>query len=1140
MAHAAFLKILAFLDAIAEARKSERRRSAVLAAALSALVAVLLGPAAVVLQPRFGYSAVIYLAVLISLIVLGLLWAVWLWKRTPGRGRIALEVEAVRPDLENRLISSLQLFPRKNALGPDDPTSPALVDALVLETAARVEKMETGAFASGAVSKRLGRVTAVLVLAVIGTLFLAPGVYPKMGYMLANAFDLMPSRISHLYLSASAERVLRGMPILFELRAEGRRPDEANLIIDDGSEKKLNLPMTARGKGQFDLKWRGAKRDVRIQARSGRFQSRWIEVKVVTPPQLAEIRLVYFPPEYTGLPPRSGESRGHIQTHLGTTVLVRARPSKPVRDMVLAIADGWRLPLKKGKEDFWEGVLIVGSPGSYEVQLKDRFGFSNLVPERFRIDIIADTPPEVKVLHPGQDVSADAGDSISVRYSATDDFGLRRLTIEYWQAGQPRRDISLLGRETIQKAVAGEYVFELRSLGLAPGRVLSYRVVAEDTDTVSGPKRTASPVYRIRVRNREQVLTALDGRLRKISDELLDLLADHLERASPFPLPKAKKGKRGANQSAGRKEKPVPLSQKASRILEKVREARALLRPGNPREALASMDLDLLRDLLQDTLRRHLRPQDAANQRAGASPKKKDPAREDATQALERLASMGEDILRQARMDQAVRATDALLQNQRSLLRELENMRRQGANPAEMRRIQEAIARLQREMQKLMEQISKLAQRMPAEFMNQRGMRNAPMQNMMQAFNQIQQQLRAGNYRAAMETLRQLVSQMRQMRAALRGIRRQQRMAQGGGMPMQRRRSELSLIVAEQQLIRNGTVALQDKLIARMKESEKAPLAGLRRALDNALGSVGKQHEKQALITCPPKQKTAGASAEPKEKSAGPKEKKEEKGELVLREEMVARAREMLKGEKWAAFYQELPQLLTVLGSDVCGRKLRPHHLAPIRRAEKRIVDVLRRVQRNANPAEKESLKNLKGRQATVEKQLAGLEERIRRLMMVFPFINPDILRRFGLARKAMDRAEKWLSRGRPISAVPPEEEAIRHLTRGRQSMQQAMQQMAQRRRVGLGTPRQGGAYRSPGRAWWSRGPQAPGMEDANRSGREESGRMGTQFSEVLIPGKDQYKVPREFREEVMEALKGGMPKSLQGEVEDYFERLTR
>ena len=51
---------------------------------------------------------------------------------------------------------------------------------------------------------------------------------------------------------------------------------------------------------------------------------------------------------------------------------------------------------------------------------------------------------------------------------------------------------------------------------------------------------------------------------------------------------------------------------------------------------------------------------------------------------------------------------------------------------------------------------------------------------------------------------------------------------------------------------------------------------------------------------------------------------------------------------------------------------------------------------------------------------------------------------------------------------------------------------------------------------------------------------IGVDFSEVLIPDREQYKVPEKFREEVMEALKEGLPDSLKSEIENYYERLTR
>ena len=164
-------------------------------------------------------------------------------------------------------------------------------------------------------------------------------------------------------------------------------------------------------------------------------------------------------------------------------------------------------------------------------------------------------------------------------------------------------------------------------------------------------------------------------------------------------------------------------------------------------------------------------------------------------------------------------------------------------------------------------------------------------------------------------------------------------------------------------------------------------------------------------------------------------------------------------------------------------------------------------------------------------------------MMQIYPFINPSILRRIAEAGEAMEEAGAALAKRSSSRAVPPEEEAIRKLAEGQNSMQQAMQQMAQRGSVGLGTPR-GFSALGPGmggnRPWWSRNPNFPQPRGSNDRGREEDGNLGTQFSEVLIPDREQYKVPAKYREEIMEAMKDGLPSGMRGEIEDYFDRLTK
>lgn len=204
---------------------------------------------------------------------------------------------------------------------------------------------------------------------------------------------------------------------------------------------------------------------------------------------------------------------------------------------------------------------------------------------------------------------------------------------------------------------------------------------------------------------------------------------------------------------------------------------------------------------------------------------------------------------------------------------------------------------------------------------------------------------------------------------------------------------------------------------------------------------------------------------------------------------------------------------------------------------------LLDKSEKDAGGTEIAKLDGLRQRQGALRKRLEVFERHLRQMMQVYPFINPSIVRRITEAGEAMKQATASLGERSSSRAVPPEEEAIRKLAQGQNSMQQAMQQMAQRGSIGMGTPRGFGTLgpgRGGNRPWWSRNPNFPQPQGSNQRGREEDGNLGTQFSEVLIPDREQYKVPAKYREEIMEAMKDGLPSGMRGEIEDYFDRLTK
>ena len=67
-----------------------------------------------------------------------------------------------------------------------------------------------------------------------------------------------------------------------------------------------------------------------------------------------------------------------------------------------------------------------------------------------------------------------------------------------------------------------------------------------------------------------------------------------------------------------------------------------------------------------------------------------------------------------------------------------------------------------------------------------------------------------------------------------------------------------------------------------------------------------------------------------------------------------------------------------------------------------------------------------------------------------------------------------------------------------------------------------------------------PGMLDQMRVDEQEAGRMGTSVRNFQLPDKEAYKVPRMFREDIMEALQEGYPERYKDRIEQYYRDIVR
>jgi hypothetical protein len=102
--------------------------------------------------------------------------------------------------------------------------------------------------------------------------------------------------------------------------------------------------------------------------------------------------------------------------------------------------------------------------------------------------------------------------------------------------------------------------------------------------------------------------------------------------------------------------------------------------------------------------------------------------------------------------------------------------------------------------------------------------------------------------------------------------------------------------------------------------------------------------------------------------------------------------------------------------------------------------------------------------------------------------------------------------------------------------MQSAMQQMAQRGQIGnMPMTRLFRQGRFLPYGSMTPLPGMPQFPDFNI----ENGFSGLDTEKFRLPGKDEYKAPRNFREEILESLKHGVPPQMKDQIERYFKNLS-
>ena len=1101
MGHEEYQELSSFLRRFTRRLTLVQGSEALCLTAVCALLLLALGPGIKELTRFIPYAPVAYSAVTGLVLLLMAAWTVHCFLSGPSQEHAALYIERKQPKLRNNLINSLQLYPQVAAPGANSGFSTSMVLALLRSTRKQIGALRIGDLIDTRRLKTSLSLLAMIFAPVLAAVLFNPSWVGETYSLLTRPLDHLPPSVTVIDVEPKNLRVLRGARVRIQASTSGAIPESLALMVSgdkaESGAPEEKLAMENLGGGKFSLNIPRLDKSLRYRAVAGAYSSPVYLAMAVDAPEIADIQISLFPPAYAGLASVQSPG-GNIEGLKGSTLRLEATSTKDIVKGELILDDGKKVPLKiEGRR--LQANLVLFQSQRYRIVVEDAFGFQN-APIAYDLRAKPDGFPTVDLLAPTEDLEVSGDEILPLEYSARDDFGIGEINLII-KVGEREEKIRLEKDDARRVILRGQFKWDLGKLALREGEEALFHLQALDNDTISGPKLGTSKSLRLRLKNLKAEHRQVAQMIQDLSNRMVDALGDHLE----APLP----GEQNAPAPGDHDQK---LESTLADALKRAEEVMQRTEKDRMADFATWSDLDALKRNLEFTKNELLQRQQQAKT---AEDKLK--ARDEISSELERMSLLSEDIGKRLKAQEVASTAQDLARGQERLMDALDKLQSGDKN---LDAIMQQLSELAKTLASLQQALGQMAQQMPDEFMNSESMRSLGFNEMFSALDQIRKKLMAGDLEGARQLARELFNQMASMVAALQNSQRQSMASSMGRMQgeMQRSNSELQQIAREQQEILLGTEGVNNSTLS---ERDSALKEKLERFLEKAVQELG-----QLTKVFPDRE---GGDDDPEITK-----KLDETTMNQLVKNLIAKLR-----AKDFAGYNE--------GDQMARKELaKPHSHAQepkVQLADKTLKNLKSELDalmgepgRAMNEGEKQAVRDLAQRQGALKERTEELHEKLDSLFQLFPSLDPKILQGIKEAGNSMGAASDRLGQLDSPGAVPPERSALERLSQSQQQMQSAMQQMAQRGQLG----------NMPVTRLFRQGRFMPGGMLVPLPGMPqfpqfdvEGGVTGLEMERFRLPGKEDYKAPRNFREEILESLKQGVPPQMKEQIERYFKNLT-
>ena len=463
-----------------------------------ALTLVIAWPRSWVSPVAAGAIVLVVLAVLVREVLLPL-------RRAPSVAEYTRAIdERYRSQGERHaFLSALEL----GAADPRAGVSPELVSALVAERAGAVERLDLGAPGRRALGRRWAILAACALLLWLGLVIAVPGRLSGALAELTHPHAPSTSPITIEVLTGNL-RVEQGADVTVEARITGAKSLFPALHLRRGAGVWRTVGVdTSAGGGPsvFRFVVPAIDSETRYRVAAGGASSPEYMIRVLEPLRVTSFQVEYHYPDYSRLGTETVQAAdGAVAALKGSEARVSFALSQPVRRGTIEIAGEEPKPITLGDPTRGEVKIPVRRATTYSLVLERERRSEDPAGGSVRVGPYAITPtpdldPLVVVLQPGQDSDVPGNLQVPVTVHAADDYGLSSVTLHYSPEGGAPGKVKIGKTTGYPRELTETTVWDVSSLKLLPGDLVSYYIEVYDNDTISGPKKARSRSFTLRI-----------------------------------------------------------------------------------------------------------------------------------------------------------------------------------------------------------------------------------------------------------------------------------------------------------------------------------------------------------------------------------------------------------------------------------------------------------------------------------------------------------------------------------------------------------------------------------------------------------------------------------------------------------------